>query len=328
MKQTEIVKRAFWLTVRNPVFWIFGILMALTSGSGSWSQSRYNFDQTNRGDVLSQAPWLGRVNPGTWAGIAVCLCCLLLIVIVVSLIVQYVARTALYRMVDQTEETGVKPTWRQGFRLGWSNRTFRLFMLELIVVLAAGIAGIILLTLAASPLLFLLIKSPAARWAGVGLTVALELFAILILVVASIVLYVLQQFWAREITLAGRGIGEAFAGGYHLVRGRIKDAGLMWLLLLAIGIGWGIVLLVIGLVVILTAVGLGAGVGFGVYGITHSIPWGVLAGLPVFVMIASLPLLFLQGLYAVFSSSAWTLAYREIAAGPAAAGDDLPAVLA
>jgi hypothetical protein len=324
MKQTEIVKRAFWLTLRNPVLWIFGILVALTSGGG-WGGSQYNFDQSSTGGALPQAPWLERVSPGAWAGLAVCLCCLIVILIVVSLIVQYVARTALYRMVDQTEEAGLKPTWRQGFRLGWSNRAFRLFLLELIVVLAAGIAGIILLALAASPLLFLLVRSPAARWVGIGLTVALELFAILILLAASVVLYILMQFWAREIALAGRGIGEAFAGGYHLVRARLKDAGLMWLLMLAIGIGWGLLMLAIGFAVVLTAMGLGAGVGFGVYGVTHSIPWGVVAGLPIFLLVAGVPLIFLQGLYTVFDSSAWTLAYREIADLPAAAENVSPA---
>jgi len=122
-------------------------------------------------------------------------CCLLLIVLVVTILLQYVARTALYRMVDQIEETGSKPTWRHGFRLGWSNRAFRLFLLELIVGLVVGIAAIIVLAVAAAPLLLLLIDSPAARWAGIGLTVALELFVILILLIVAVALYVLGQFW-------------------------------------------------------------------------------------------------------------------------------------
>jgi len=33
-----------------------------------------------------------------------------------------------------------------------------------------------------------------------------------------IAVYVLGQFWSREIVLANRGIGAAFAGGYHIVR--------------------------------------------------------------------------------------------------------------
>jgi hypothetical protein len=328
MNQVEIVKRAFWLTLRNPVFWIFGILIALTSGGGSWPRPQYNFDRNDTGNALAKVPWLHRVSPGAWAGFAVCICCLILIVVVISVIVQYVARTALFRTVDQTEETGVKKTWRQGFRLGWSNRAFRLFLLELIVGLVVGLAAVIALAFGASPLLLLLVKSPAVRWVGVGLTAAVELIVLLILLIAAAALSVLQQFWTREIALADRGIGEAFAEGYQLVRVRIKDAGLMWLLLLAISFGWGIVMLAIGIVVILTAAGLGAGVGLGVYGITHSIPWGVITGLPIFLVIAFLPLIFLRGLYAVFHSSAWTLAYREIAAHPVAAEELSPAAIA
>jgi hypothetical protein len=311
MKQTEIVKRAFRLTFRYPVLWIFGILIALTSGGGSWGNgSNYNFDRS--GSAMPQIPGIERVSPTAWVGIAVLCCCVLMIVVVITILVQYVARTALYRMVDQIEETGGKPTWRDGFRLGWSNRTFRLFLLELIVVLTVGIAAIIVLAVAASPLLLLLVDSPAARWVGIGLTVALELFVILILLILAVALYVLGQFWSREIVLANRGIGEALAGGYRLVRDRIKDVGLMWLLLFAIGFGWILVLLPIALAVILAAAVLGAGVGFGVYGVTHSIPWGVVAGLPIFMLIVLVPLTFLQGLYTVFDSGAWTLAYREV----------------
>jgi hypothetical protein len=316
MRQTEIVKRAFRLTFRYPVLWIFGILIALTSGGSGWgSSSNYQFDRSGGG--APQIPGIERVSPGAWAGIALLCCCVLLVVIVVTVILQYVSRTALYRLVDQVEESGTKPTWRQGFRLGWSNRTFRLFLLELIVGLAVVLAAIILLAAAASPLLLLAVHTPAARWVGISLTVALMLLVVLILVVAAVVLYVLNQFWSREIVLADRGIGEAFARGYRLVRDRIQDVGLMWILLLAIGIGWSLLLIPIALVVILTAAGLGAGMGFGVYGLTRSIPWGVVAGLPVFLAIVIVPMTFLQGLYTVFDSSAWTLAYREVLHGSA-----------
>jgi hypothetical protein len=312
MKQTEIVKRAFRLTLRYPVLWIFGILVALTGGRGWPSNSNYRLDRGGGRGAMPQIPGIESVSPGAWAAIAVAICSLLLVIVVVTILLQYVSRTALYRLVDGIEETGEKPTWRRGFRLGWSNRAFRLFLLELIVGLVVGIGAIVLLALAASPLLFLLIDSPAARWTGIGLTVALELVALLILLVVVIAVYVLGQFWSREIVLANRGIGAAFAGGYHLVRDRIKDVGLMWLLLFAVGFVWMLVLLPIVLLVTLAAAGLGMGVGFGVYGITHSAPWGVLAGLPVFMVIAVVPLTFLGGLYTVFNSSAWTLAYREV----------------
>jgi hypothetical protein len=322
MKQTDIVKRAFHLTFRHPVLWIFGILIALTSGGSNGGGFNYTFGPSGDGrGAMPLAPGIDGMGPGAWIAIAVLCCCILLIVIVASIIVRYVSRTALFRMVDQIEEIGSKPTWREGFRLGWSNRAFRLFLLELIVGLAVGIAAIILLVAAASPLLLLLIHSLAARAAGISLAIVLMLGVILILLAAAIVLSVLGQFWSREIVLANRSIGQALAGGYELVRARIKDVGVMWLLLLAIGIGWGLVLVPIALVVVLAAAALGAGMGFSVYGVTNSIPWGVMAGLPVFLVIVIVPLTFLGGLYQVFHSGAWTLAYREVARPDPVPGD-------
>jgi hypothetical protein len=311
MKQSDIVKRAFHLTFRHPVLWIFGILIALTSGGGG---ANYTFGG-NRGGrpAVPSIPGVQGEGSGAWIAIALVCCFVLLMVIVVSIIVRYVSRTALYRMVDQIEETGSKPTWREGFRLGWSNRAFRLFLLELIVGLAVGIAAIILLVAAASPLFLLLIDSVAAKATGISLAVALMLVVILVLLIVAVVIGVLSQFWSREIVLANRSIGQALTGGYQLVRGRIKDVGLMWLLMLAIGIGWGLVLVPIAIVVVLAAAALGAGMGFSVYGVTHSTPWGVVAGLPVFLVIAIVPLTFLGGLYQVFHSGAWTLAYLEVA---------------
>jgi hypothetical protein len=48
------------------------------------------------------------------------------------------------------------------------------------------------------------------------------------------------------------------------------------------------------------------------------LPWivGALAGLPLFALVAFSPLLFLGGLERVFSSTVWTLVYRELKALP------------
>jgi hypothetical protein len=310
MRQTDIVKRAFQLTFRYPVLWIFGILAALTSGRGG--NSYYTLNRNSVNLPAASVPGIGQIGPGVWITIALFCCFLLLVVIAASIIIQYVSRAALYRMVDRVEETGSKPTWREGFRLGWTNRTFRLFLLELLLFVAVAIAATILVALAASPLLLLLVHNAAIRTLGVGLAVALMLFVVLLLLVVALALSLLRQFWAREIVLADRGIGAAFASGYVLVRERFKDVGLMWLLLLAIGIGWFLVMLLVVLVVVLAAVAVGAGVGFSVYGITHSVGWAIVAGFPLFLAVMIVPLTFLGGLYQVFHSSAWTLAYREV----------------
>ncbi len=231
---------------------------------------------------------------------------------IAAIIVNYVARAALYRMVDTIETRGAAPTWRQGFRLGWDRRTFRLFLLELIVGIVTLLGVLVVLAVAASPLLLLLIQNDAARAIGIALTVALGLLALLLLIVAAIGLTLLGQFWSREIVLGDRSVGQALASGYALVRRNLKEVGIMWLLMAGIGIGFAVVMIPIFIIVVLIALGLGGGLGYAVYAATSSVPWAVVAGFPVALVILAVPLTFVGGLYHVFTSSAWTLAYREI----------------
>jgi hypothetical protein len=45
-------------------------------------------------------------------------------------------------------------------------------------------------------------------------------------------------------------------------------------------------------------------------------PWimGILAGLPIFIVVMISPILFVSGLVEVYKSSIWTLAYRDLKA--------------
>ena len=55
------------------------------------------------------------------------------------------------------------------------------------------------------------------------------------------------------------------------------------------------------------------GIGLPLYAMTKSAGWSVALGLLPFIAILAVPLIFVQGLWLTFESSAWTLAYREIA---------------
>ena len=226
---------------------------------------------------------------------------------------RYVARAALYRSVDQIEETGVAPKWREGFRLGWSNRSFRMWLLDLIVGIPFVIAAVLLLMLGATPLLLLAVDSSAAKALGVIATIGLELLILLLIMVAAFALGVLGQFWSREIALADRSVGQALAIGYAMVRRRLKDSALTWLVLFGLGLAYG--LASIALVFVLVGIGLAVGLGIGLplYAMTKSVGWAVALGLLPFLAILAVPLIFVQGLWLTFESSAWTLAYREIA---------------
>ncbi len=176
------------------------------------------------------------------------------------------------------------------------------------------LSAAVVLGLGFSPLLLLLAGSEVARAIGIALTVILVLLVVLVLVVAVILLSVLGQFWSREIALRDRSIGEALTSGVALVRGRLKDVGVMWLLLAGIGIGFSIVILPVVLALVVIGGGLGFAVGYGVYTATNALVPAVLSGLPILLLILGVPLTFISGLYETFSASAWTLAYREVVA--------------
>ncbi len=318
MKHTQLIKRAYEITRRYKVLWLFGILLALTSGGGGGSSWR-------AGDGGRSSPFDGLPIPGLdrlgldridWqalAGAIVACCCLLAILAIVAVIVNYVARVALYRSVDQIEATGTAPTWQEGLRLGWSNRSFRLWLLDLIIVIPAVILVLLLLGLGATPLLLLLIDSPAARVLGIAATIGLELLMVAIILVAVVILSILGQFWSREIALADRSIGQALVVGYAAARRRLKDVGVMWLLMFGIGLVFGLVFLVLLLVVLVIAAAVGGGIGLAVHTLTQSVGWAVALGVPLFLLILIVPTVFVQGLWLVFESSVWTLTYREVA---------------
>jgi hypothetical protein len=315
MNYTEIIKRAARITWRYKVLWILGILLALSGGGGGGSTSSFNFgggSGPTNGMPPAMFPDWNLPDPGVIAGFALLGCCLLLLLIVLLTVVQYVARTGLYRAVDQIEDSGAAPTWRAGLRLGWSQRALRMFLLDLLVGIVVFVVVMGVLLLAASPLLLLIFGSEALSIMGGILTAVLMLAAILLIIALTAVISVLQQLWRRQIALEDRSVGEAFALGTQMARRKAGDVAIFWLLMAVIGFGFLVVLIPLAIGLTLLGGGLGFGLGYAVYALTNSVGWALLAGLPIFLAILSIPLILVQGVYLVFESSAWTLVYRDL----------------
>ena len=64
---------------------------------------------------------------------------------------------------------------------------------------------------------------------------------------------------------------------------------------------------------------MGGGLGYALYTASHSVVLAVLLGLPLFLIVLGVPLTFIEGVWAVFESSTWTLTYRAVVA-PQAVG--------
>jgi len=329
MDHIKVLKRAWETIWRYRALWIFGIILALTTGGGSWPSARGDGDggfqyQLGKGDIPEIPPQV----VGTLIAIGVSLACVFVILIIVAAIARYVAETALIRLVDDHEETGETRSVRQGFRMGWSRTAFRLFLIKLLTSLPTALAFILLFALALAPLLLWATKSKAAGVIGTVATIGLFFMVLLLAIVVSVALSLLTKFFWRACALEDLGVIESIRQGFGVVRQHLKDVGIMWLIMVGVQIGWimamiAITIVLLPVIILLIVVGgvLGGVPALLVFGLTNlffegAVPWilAAVVGIPIFALVVSVPWLFMGGLMEVFKSSVWTLTYRELRA--------------
>lgn len=332
MDHIKVLKRAFEITWRYRVLWVFGIILALTAGGGGGGSSPgYQFSggggNGNGGNLPPGQIEMPHIpTEVVWAIVALvaALVCVVLILIVVGTIARYVSETALIRMVDDHEETGEKRSVRQGFRLGWTRAAWRFFLMDLLIA-AAVIVGVfamlvppvLLLTVLALPAALLLSPVVLVVVAAVGAF----FLSIFLFIIVGLVLSGLTPFFRRVCALENVGVIEAIRLGFQFVRRHLKDVAIMWLLMIGLGFGWLIVMIPVGIALLLA--GLVAGgmpvlVIGGALSLVLEGPWpwiaGGVVGVLIFIVVVAVPSLFLNGLAEVFKSSVWTLTYRELRA--------------
>jgi len=350
MDPIKILKRAWTVLWSYRALWIFGFILALTTAGGSsrnfngFNQSRSNpnpngftfpqngqplgqrFNQLIQQGLQSLTPPFNNVS--FWIGIGVALLVIILILAVVFAFFRYISETALIRMVDQYEQTGEKAGIRQGFRFGWSRTSWRLFLINLLVSLPNFV--VVLFLLGAGVVVFLLFSSGSTALSIAGVVALIGIFVLLIfiLIILDALLNLLRHFFWRECALQETGVIESIRRGFGLVRRNWKDAGLMWLIMIGMGILWAIafliaVIILIPVFIVFALVGLViAGIpALAVFGLTSlflsaPVTWIIAAsvGLPILILVISLPAVFLRGLKEVYHSTVWTLTYRELTA--------------
>jgi len=336
MNHMQILKRAWKILWSYKALWIFGILLALTTGSYSGGgNSGYEFNNRDWQNFriiappeirqeLNQLEQLFRLPfwEHTWrwlVGVGVALVCLAILVGIAFAFLHYISQTALIRMVDSHEQSGEKVTWRQGFRLGWSRAAWRLFLINLVITLPLIIVFIALTFIVALPVILSSLYREAPGAFSIILTIGLAfLFIFLAIVVAVALSMLLEMIW-RVCVLRGEGVFASIRQGWQMLVRNFKNVALMWLILLGIRIGFWIVM--IPVVILLVAVGIltGGGVGAVIFLVVRALfnttaGWviaGLLGGL-TFITVFSLPLLFVRGLFQTYLSSTWTLTYREL----------------
>ena len=336
MDYIKVLKRAWHMVWSYRALWIFGIILALTVGGGGGNGPQGTFGGNGgNGDLPPfddfSPPEFPALAVTTMIAIGIGVLCVILLLVVIGTVARYVAETALIRMVDHYEETNEKLGVRQGFRLGWSRTTFRLFMINLLVSLPVVVLFILMFILPFVPLLPLVLELvEATPLIVISAVVAGGLFFLMLflVIVVGAAITLLRQFLWRACALEGLGVIESIRDGFSFVRRHLKDVVIMWLIMIGIRIGWAIaviasLIVLFPVVILLIVVGslLGGIPAFLVWGLTNLLfgePWSyILAGvigLPIFILVMAAPWVFLDGLMEVFKSSTWTLTYRELRA--------------
>jgi hypothetical protein len=332
MKHFQILKRSWDILWSYKALWVFGIILALTgaaaasggsngggSGGGgssflfpSQAELAQNWEQVRHGlaRLSERAAQANELEP--WAIALIILGSLLLLVLGVAFTIgHYVSQVALIRMVDRHEAEGVKLTWRQGFRLGWSRAAWRLFLISLMIGLAIFVVFTLLFGLAVLPAVLGEMLGDALFVVGILLSAGMGMLVIFLAILTALLVSLLLEPVRRACVLEERGVIDALRQGMRLVRAHVVDVGLMWLLTIGVRIGVGFVLAPVALL-------LGGGLGGLVYLVASTLATGwiyavVIGGL-VFFTVLALPLTFAGGLLQTYLSTTWTLTYRALIA--------------
>jgi hypothetical protein len=248
------------------------------------------------------------------------------ILYLINKVAYYVAETSIIQMVGDYEASGAVLTIRQGLRAGWSRTAWRLFLIDLAIILPVAVSLVLLLALVWVPLLLWNSNNTVVSVIGLFTSAGL-MFPYLILVILTAVLTnLLLRFIHRACVLQDLSIRDSIQQGFVLAKNHSKDVGLMWLFMTVLRFAWSIVM--IPVIILLSPVFLGlviVGVVIGgipaaltglianlfVHGIT---PWilSTIVGLPFFFLTLASPLIFLSGLWHTYQSSTWTLTFQTL----------------
>ena len=363
---TKILKRAWNILWSYRALWFIGLILALTTAAAmprnNNSGWRENINEQRPGEVI---PWPTReelrdaweqmrleinreilwedISAQEWSTVLWILggvFVLLLLLGVVLTIARFVAETSTIRMVDEYERSGQKASLRQGLRYGWSRTAWRLFLLNLIASLPVVLLVLTGVGLGVGLFFLILADHGFSSVAGTMVAIGVAFLLIFLGVILGVGMMLLRDFFWRACVLEGAGVGEAIRLGWSMVRNNWKSVGLMWLVMIAVRIAWSIGVVIgmfLSLPVLLLTIIAGALVGglpaLLVGGLSSIIlngplPWiiGGVIGLPLFLVVALSPILFLRGLALVYDSTVWTLTYRELKALQSLASEPLPPV--
>ncbi len=358
MDPVKILKRAWHILWNYRVLWLFGFILALGASGGSPGGnggSRYSVNDrqeyqlpndmqhefNNVGEAFDEIftqglPALEReldLPQGELKSMLWVVAAFILVMIVFSVLIsiaRYVSETSVIRMVDEYEVSGTKMSFREGWRLGWSRTAWRFFLIDLIVNIPVFLLFVFLGV--AGYLVYVMVGGQDRPFATAGMIslIGVAILVVFVVVLVSVFLYLLRHFFWRSAAFEDLGVRDSLRAGFEMVRENWKDVGIMWLVMIGVGIASAIasfIAVIISLPLIAITVVAGAVVaavpglllvGFFSLFLSGYLPWiaGALFIMPLFFIVGFSPWILLSSWSLTFTSIVWTLVYRELKALP------------
>lgn len=316
---SQIIKKAWTITWRYRALWVLGLFAGITGassgGSGSGGSGSSSSNSSNS---------LGNLNSQQWLPTLERLLPLIVVVVLGMMIVGFVwwilsiaARGGLVYAVNEIESGRpftLGASWNVGFGRWW-----RLFGLSVLLSLPMLVLVLLFLLGIFAPLLPFLFAHTRPSAAVVAPICGVVAIGVPVMIVVGFVLGMMYVLGIRFVVLAGLGVMDSAREAWRMLRARLKDTILMYLINIGMNIAAG---LVVGIpLAIVAAVIAVPGIVAGIAG--H---WGVAAGAVAIaaLVIMAVSLLY-TGIWGTFTSALWTIFYRrvtgmEVVAPPAPAG--------
>jgi len=352
MNTVKIFQNSWSLMLRYKALWIFGVILALTTisfGSAIWLRDTENRPERTLVDweisAMDQA-WIkenfgldlplsytlevkdlqvrlddlsiSTMESSRLLNIVITMMAVLLTLFVITLVLRYIAETALIIMVNDQQKSNQVHSLREGWSLGFSFAALKLFLIDLVVYALLLMLTPLLFLPALLPVIIVINASPIAVSLGLLLMTSLTLLSLAALIVMWIAGLITLQLARRASCLDGLGVLASIWRGLRLMRAQLGGVGVTWLVIVGLDLVYP--LLVAPVAILLAAVSLAvSGLSALILGsllalvLVKTTAWTIalIIGIVLLVLAVVVPLTLLGGLREVFKSSAWTLTFSE-----------------
>ena len=296
----DIIKRAWRVTWHHKALWVLGLFAGASgSGVGGWGGSGRRFDSDSlrslgaRGEDLAST---ASAHLSEWAPVLAAALVLLALLGVFFVVVSFAAQAGLAFEVDEAESrrpVSLSTGWNVGFHYWW-----RVLVVNVLLVLPLVAVAIVVTIIVAVAVLTARFGEGAGAAGLLYGFIGMGVLLVPVFVLLAFAVGVLHPLAVRYIAIEGRGATEALAAAWRMLRHRLRDVFLMWLVVVVLGAGFGFALVIPA-----------GAVGFGVFVAFWLGVWPVAALLGM-VLVALV--IFLGAGWNTFTSALWTVFFRKL----------------